>query len=466
MSSNFIHNDFLLQTNTAKYLYHQHAAQLPIIDYHNHLLPQQIAGDINFETITDIWLMGDHYKWRAMRANGVNEKFITGNSNNEEKFIHWAATVPFTMRNPLYHWSHLELKRYFGVDELLNEKNAKTIYTHCNELLQKKEFSVRSLLHKMNVEVLCTTDDPCDSLEHHRLLKESNCKTKVLPAFRPDKAIIINTGFAAYIQQLATVSGIAISSIDDLLQALQNRIDYFHNHGCRISDHGLNYIPAVEFSAGDIKSIFTKAINQHPVSATEANQYLLFILQQLGKMYYAKNWTMQLHLGAIRNNNQRLQKLLGADCGADSIGDFQQAAGLSALLNYLDSKEQLPQTILYNLNSADNEVFATMAGNYNDGNSAGKIQWGSSWWFLDQKDGMEKQLNTLSNMGLLSRFIGMLTDSRSFMSFPRHEYFRRILCNVIGNDVEDGLIPSSEMDAIGKMVENICYNNAKHYFNF
>jgi glucuronate isomerase len=459
----FITDNFLLQNKTAEKLYHNYAAEMPIIDYHNHLPPQPIAANINFNNLTEVWLHGDHYKWRAMRANGVDEKYVTGGASDEDKFVHWAATVPATLRNPLFHWTHLELKRYFGVDELLNEKNANAIFLQCNALLQKKEYSVRNLLGRMNVELVCTTDDPCDSLEHHRLLMKSDCETKVIPAFRPDKALIINGGFSAYIQQLIAVTGIKISSTDDLLLVLQNRIDYFHNHGCRISDHGLNYVPAVAFSASEIKTIFTKAINNHPVTDVEADQYLLFMLQELGKLYYARNWSMQLHLGAMRNNSGRLQQLLGADCGADSIGDYPQATGLSGLLNYLDSRHHLPQTILYNLNPADNELFATMAGNYNDGKSKGKLQWGSAWWFLDQKDGMQKQIDVLSNMGLLSRFIGMLTDSRSFLSFPRHEYFRRILCNKLGEEMEKGELPN-DVKWIGSMVQDICYNNCKAYF--
>jgi glucuronate isomerase len=464
MGQSFIHPDFLLHSKTAVQLYHEYAAGIPIIDYHNHLPPQQIAADMNFKNITQIWLQGDHYKWRAMRANGINEKYITGNGSDEEKFMNWAATVPATLRNPLYHWSHLELKRYFEVDELLHEKNADAVYTHCNVLLQTQAYSVRNLLRKMNVQVVCTTDDPCDTLEHHQNIKQDGFEIKVLPAFRPDKALLIGDGFINYIAQLGMLVNKNIRSTADLLDALQQRIDFFHEQGCRISDHGLNYIPPVSFTATEIETIFSKAESGKEVTPAEADKYLLFMLVHLCKMYHAKGWVQQFHLGALRNNNTRLQTILGTDCGADSIGDFKQAKGLSGLLNHLDTTNQLAKTILYNLNPADNEVFAAMTGNHNDGTVKGKIQWGSSWWFLDQKDGMEKQINALSNMSLLSRFIGMLTDSRSFMSFPRHEYFRRVLCNLLGNEMEKGELPADN-NLIGLLVKDICYYNAKNYFN-
>lgn len=464
-TSNFITDNFILETKTAQKIYHEYVADLPIIDYHNHLNPSEIAEDKIFSSITECWLQGDHYKWRAMRANGIGENYITGNATDEERFMKWAETVPYTLCNPLYHWTHLELKRYFGVDDLLNAKNGKEIYQHVNEKLQTKEFSVQNLIKKMNIEVLCTTDEPTDSLVHHQQLQNKNF-CKVLPTFRPDKFLnILKEDYLDTIKKLEKVTNIAIESFADIVLALEKRIDFFDSIGGRLADHGLNQLFAVNFTMVEISTVFQKRLAKKTINQEEAQKFQTALLFALGKKYAAKNWTMQLHLGAQRDNNKRLADLLGNDVGCDSIGDFNQAAGLSRLLNGLDAQHSLPKTILYNLNPADNEVFATMAGNFNDGSIAGKIQWGSAWWFLDQKDGMEKQLNTVSNMGLLSRFVGMLTDSRSFLSFPRHEYFRRILCNILGTQIEKGALPN-DIEWVGKMAADISYYNAKNYFKF
>lgn len=466
MIKNFLDENFLLQNSTAERLFHEYARSQPIIDYHNHLSPEEIATDKNFSTITEIWLNGDHYKWRAMRANGIDEAYITGAASDEEKFIKWAETVPYTMRNPLYHWTHLELQRYFGIRELLGPKTAAAIYEQTNAALQTAEFSVKGLLNKMKVEVVCTTDHPTDSLTFHKKEQSSEGALKMLPTFRPDKFVVIdNNDFLSSLEKLESIIGRTLSTFDELLSALENRIDFFHSLGCQLADHGLSQLFAVDFKAVKLDAILQKRKNNTPVNRGEVAVFQTAILYHLAKMYHQRNWTMQFHLGAIRNNNSRLLNLVGADVGCDSIGDFQQAEGLAAFLNRLDTEGKLTKTILYNLNPRDNELFATMMGNFNDGTSPGKIQWGSAWWFLDQKEGMEKQLNTLSNMGLLSRFIGMLTDSRSMLSFPRHEYFRRILCNLIGQDVHNGTLPN-EVEWLGEMVENICYKNAKRYFGF
>ncbi|GJM32089.1 MAG: uronate isomerase [Saprospiraceae bacterium] len=462
----FLSEDFLLSNKTAQKLYFDHAADMPIIDYHNHLPPQEIAADKVFENITEVWLKGDHYKWRAMRANGVDERYITGDATDKSKFLKWAETVPYTMRNPLYHWTHLELQRYFGIDTLLNAKTGEEIYEATTVQLQTSAFSTRNLLKKMKVEAVCTTDDPTDSLEFHQQLKQQNPGLKTVPGFRPDKFIMIeNPVFPEMIETLGKVTGKNIQDLKDLLEALHDRIDFFHSMGGRLADHGLTQLYASDFTEDEVNKIFRKRLAGHPIFAGEAIQYQSAILYFLGLMYHAKGWTMQFHLGAIRNNNDRLMNILGSDVGCDSVGDYEQATALSRYLNRLDAEEKLTKTILYNLNPRDNELFATMAGNFNDGIIPGKIQWGSAWWFLDQKDGMEAQLNVLSNMGLLSRFLGMLTDSRSFLSFPRHEYFRRILCNLIGKDVENGELPN-DLPWLGQMVEDICYHNAKRYLEF
>jgi glucuronate isomerase len=460
----FLDEDFLLENEMARLLYHDYAKPQPIIDYHNHLPPDEIAGNKHYDNITQVWLYGDHYKWRAMRALGVDERYITGEATDREKFLKWAETVPYTMRNPLFHWTHLELKRYFGIDELLRPESAERIYDACNEQLHSNGFGAQGLLAKMNVETVCTTDDPVDNLEHHQAHRANDPAIKMYPAFRPDKAILIGGAYYNdYIDRLAKAADTEIQSYPDLLVALRKRIDFFHEQGCRISDHGLNKLHARSFTERQMKDIFRKKRDGQEPTPEEQAIFTAGLMHELGKCYAEKGWVMQLHLGALRNNNSRLLKALGPDTGFDSIGDYNQAEDLSGFLNGLDKVDQLPKTIIYNLNPADNEVMATMVGNFNDGKIRGKMQWGSAWWFLDQKDGMEKQLNTLSNMGLLSCFVGMLTDSRSFLSFPRHEYFRRILCNLIGKDVHKGELPYDEA-WLGGIVQDICYQNAKDYF--
>lgn len=464
---NFLDDNFLLHSKYAEALYHQYAKDCAIIDYHCHLSPEDIAKDRRFENLTAIWLHGDHYKWRAMRALGVDESFITGGASDKDKFMKWAYTVPYTMRNPLYHWSHLELKRYFGNEKLLNEKTALSIYESCNEQLNAPDGTTRQLLRKMNVEMIGTTDDPTDSLVFHDQIKNDSFGISVLPSFRPDKAYTVEdpASWKKYVEKLSSVANVSISTFDSLLAALQKRIDYFHARGCRLSDHGLEklYYPTDEKT--EVDKVFTKLLNGDQLSAAEVTAFKYRCLLELSKLYHAKGWTQQFHLGAIRNNNRRMHRELGPDTGFDSIGDQLQAQTMSKFFDELDSTDQLAKTIVYNLNPADNEVFATMLGNFNDGSIKGKMQFGSGWWFLDQKDGMEKQINALSNLGLLSCFIGMLTDSRSFLSYPRHEYFRRVLCNLIGNDVAKGELPWDEA-WLGKIVADVCYHNAKEYFKF
>lgn len=466
MSGKFIHDNFLLENKYAEELYHNYAKNQPIIDYHNHLPPQQIADNTIFKNITDVWINGDHYKWRAMRTLGINEEFITGGASDKDKFKNWAKTVPYTMRNPLYHWTHLELARYFDIFDLLNENSAENIYQETKEKLNSEAYSCQQLLKKANAEVVCTTEDPIDNLEHHQKLGKSDFSVKVSTAFRPDKAILItNDGYNAYIDTLGEVAEITISSFPDLCTALKSRIAYFDKNGCKLCDHGLDQIYFEDFTESEVNAIFKKKRNNEPISNTEALKFQSAILLFLGETYHEFDWIQQFHLGALRNNNSRMLRVLGPDTGWDSIGDYSQAQKLSAFLNTLDSKDKLAKTILYNLNPADNEVMATMIGNFNDGSIKGKVQYGSGWWFLDQKDGMTKQLNALSNIGLISCFIGMLTDSRSFLSFPRHEYFRRVLCNLLGDEIQRGELPN-EMEWIGKMVSDISYFNAKEYFKF
>lgn len=462
----FLAEDFLLSTEFARTLYHTYAKQLPIIDYHCHLSPSEIAKDRQFENLTRIWLEGDHYKWRAMRTMGIDESFITGNRSDREKFEQWAYTVPYTLRNPLYHWTHLELQRYFGIDQLLNPETAEAIYDQASGQLNQPAFSARSILTRMNVEVVCSTDDPIDTLAEHQQIRSEGFSVDVRPAFRPDKAYAVESpAYPDYLERLAGASGVTIRSYDDLLQALRNRIAFFDAQGCRLSDHGLENIPAFVPGEMNVDKIFARVQARGSVSRDEANYFRFHTLLELARMYHAKNWTQQFHLGAIRNTNSRMMGVLGPDTGFDSIGDYPQGVSLARFLNYLDADNRLAKTILYNLNPADNEVMATLIGNFNDGSVKGKMQFGSAWWFLDQKDGMEKQLNALSNLGLLSCFIGMLTDSRSFMSFPRHEYFRRVLCNLIGRDVHNGELPADEK-WLGKIVSDICYHNARSFFNF
>ncbi len=463
-SKTFITDNFLLNSKEAEILYHEYAKDMPIIDYHNHLSPKQIAEDLPIENITDAWLSGDHYKWRAMRANGIDEKFITGDTTKEEKFNSWAETVPYTLRNPLFHWTQLELKRYFDIDTILQSNTAGSIYEEANTILASK--TPTQLLAEMNVEVICTTDDPIDELEHHQAIAKKNIFTKVLPTFRPDALLLIESNkFLSYLKKLETRIGFSIENLDDLLKAIQSRIEFFDQQGCRLSDYGMEQVFAFDFTEKEADIILKKRLDGIEITNDEANLYASCILYKLCKMYHAKGWVQQFHLGALRNNNSRLLGQLGADTGCDSIGDFSQGPSMSKLFNRLDSEESLSKTITYNLNPSQNEVFATMMGNYSEVGIPGKMQFGTGWWFLDQKDGMEKQMNTLSNMGLLSRFVGMLTDSRSLLSFPRHEYFRRILCDLMAEDIRKGLIPD-DISFVGKMIQDISYNNAVNYFKF
>jgi glucuronate isomerase len=463
----FIDENFLLRNRTAQQLYHEFAKPQPIIDYHNHLPPIEIAEDKKFNNLSQAWLYGDHYKWRAMRTCGVNEAFITGGQSDKDKFLKWAATVPYTLRNPLYHWTHLELQRYFNITDVLNESTAEKIYENCSAQLQTNDFSVRNLLKKMNVRLICTTDDPTDSLEHHRKIKDDNSDIQVLPAFRPDAAMNISDPlkFKWYIQKLESAADLSINSFDSFLSALKKRHDFFSTRGCKVSDHGLEEIYADDFDEKSVSSTFDKITSSKNVSPDEERRFKSAMLYYFGIWDHEKGWVQQFHLGALRNNNTRRLKDLGPDTGWDSIGDFPQAKSLSRFLDRLDKENKLTKTILYNLNPADNHLMAAMTGNFNDGSVEGKVQWGSSWWFLDQKDGMTEQINTLSNIGLISKFIGMLTDSRSFLSFPRHEYFRRILCNLFGEDIENGELPG-DITLTGKVIADICYNNNVKYFGW
>ncbi len=463
----FLDDNFLLDTKTAETLFHEHAKDQPIIDYHCHLPPDELAADKQFSNLTQIWLKGDHYKWRAMRANGISEEYITGSASDEEKFLKWAETVPNTLRNPLYHWTHMELKRPFGIEKILNPGSAKSIYDEANEMLSTKEYSTQGILKTMNVEVVCTTDDPVDNLEHHIKHKESGAKVKMFPAWRPDKAMAVENShsFNTYLDTLGKAAGMEIGTFQELLDALEKRHTYFHENGCRLSDHGIETFYAEEYTQSDLDNIFLKVRSGKKLDMDEVLKFKSGMLVIFAIMDHDKGWTQQFHIGAIRNNNSRMLGLLGPDTGYDSIGDFEVARAMSAFFNRIESMEKLTKTIVYNLNPRDNELIATMLYNFNDGETAGKMQFGSGWWFLDQKDGMEKQMNALSLLGLLGKFVGMLTDSRSFLSFPRHEYFRRILCNLIGNDVENGLLPA-DMDLLGNMVEDISYRNARNYFGF
>lgn len=463
----FLDEQFLLKNATAQRLYHEYAKEMPVIDYHCHLPQSQIAADTRFENLTQVWLYGDHYKWRAMRTNGVDESYCTGNKPDEEKFMQWARTVPYTMRNPLYHWTHLELQRYFDVYDVLNEHSAKAIYDHCSAQLRTESFSVRNLMRKMNVALVCTTDDPADDLKDHQLLKNEGFEIPVLPAFRPDQAMNADNpaAFKKYVQRIEQAANTSIGNFTGYITALKKRHDFFAANGCGVSDHGLEELYAEDYTEALISQLFDKLMAGQPLQPLEVRQFKSAMLVYFAEWDWEKGWVQQFHVGALRNNNTRKLQQLGADTGWDSIGDFQQGRSLSKFLARLDNNDKLAKTILYNLNPADNELMATMAGNFNDGSVAGKVQWGSAWWFLDQKDGMTKQMNTLSNMGLISRFIGMLTDSRSFLSFPRHEYFRRILCNLLGEEVENGELPN-DIRWLGKMVQDICYYNARNYFNW
>ncbi len=463
----FINEDFLLQSNSSRELYRRFAANKPIIDYHCHLSPELIANDHQFRDMTEVWLEGDHYKWRAMRTNGVSEKYCTGNASSWEKFLKWAETVPYTLRNPLFHWTHLELKRYFEINKFLGPDTAREIFDISNEMLSGKDFSCRNLLSRMNVEVVCTTDDPVDDLKYHRQLAEDGFAVRVIPTFRPDRAVNVGDikAYNSYLDQLSDVSGVEINTYDSLLEALKLRHDYFHLNGCRLSDHGLKVFTSGEATTQKLEVIFSVLRSGKQVSKGDQDSFMTNLLWELAKMDHERGWVQQFHYGALRSNNTRLFNLLGPDTGFDSMGDSATAESLSRFLDHLDSDNRLTKTILYNLNPSDNEMIATMIGNFQDGLTPGKIQFGSGWWFQDQKEGMERQMNALSLMGLLSRFVGMLTDSRSFLSYPRHEYFRRILCNMLGDDMEKGLIPN-DLDWVGGMVSDISYNNARSYFSF
>lgn len=463
----FLDEHFLLNTKTAQTLYHQYAKQMPVIDYHCHLLPAQIANDYQFKNITEAWLYGDHYKWRAMRTNGIDESYVTGDRSDLEKFQQWAATVPYTLRNPLYHWTHLELQRYFGITDVLSSKNATEVFEKASALIQTPAFSVRNLLRKMNVALVCTTDDPLDDLAFHHQMKKEGFEIPILPAFRPDNAMNVTDAeiFNKYIQKLQAVTGISIASFDDYLYALQSRHDYFAEAGCSVSDHGLEEIYAEDFTGSEIDAIFNKIHGGKSLNEIEQRKFKSAMLIHFAEWDQEKSWVQQFHLGALRNNNARMLNQLGPDTGWDSMGDFSQGKALAKFLGKLDTENKLAKTIIYNLNPADNELMATMVGNFNDGSVAGKVQYGSAWWFLDQKDGMVKQMNALSNMGLLSKFVGMLTDSRSFLSFPRHEYFRRILCNLFGEEIENGEMPN-DIEWVGNIIQDICYRNARNYFNW
>ncbi len=460
----FIHDDFLLHSETARRLYHDYAADQPILDFHSHLPPADIASDRIFQNLFEIWLEGDHYKWRVMRANGVAERYCTGDASPYEKFLAWARTVPFTLRNPLYHWTHLELKRCFGISELLNENNAKSVWDRANTLLRSRDLSAKGILRKFNVQAACTTDDPCDDLSHHRAVNTSGGDLRVYPTFRPDGALLVHTpkSFNAWVERLEGASNIAVSNFQHFLDALKQRHDFFHANGGRLSDHGLPYCYSSRCTETQAAAIFAKARAGNAATGDEREQFASFLMLFFGRMDAEKGWTKQLHLGAIRNANTRQTREIGPNTGFDSVGDWPQAEAFCRFLDHLSQENLLPKMIVYNVNPADNYVFATAVGNFQDGSVAGKIQFGSGWWYLDQKEAIEWQLNALSNNGLLSRFVGMLTDSRSFMSFPRHEYFRRVLCNLIGRDVENGELPNDEQ-LLGTMIRNICFRNAKQY---
>ena len=463
----FLDSEFLLQTETARMLYHEHAQKMPIIDYHCHLNPQEIAENHRFADLTEIWLGGDHYKWRAMRANGVAEEYITGNKPSFEKLLKWADTLQHAMRNPLYHWTHLELSRVFGINKVLNPSSAREIYDECTAMLQTPEFRAQAIMERMNVDVVCTTDDPADSLEHHRAICTTPLKTRVLPTWRPDKAMAIESSdYNNYLSRLEAASNTTILSFKDLLSALQKRHDYFAAEGCRVSDHGLTTFYASPYTYAEIESIFMKARMNKTLTPEEADKFRSAFLYEMAVMDARAGWVQQFHVGPTRNNNARMFKLLGPDTGYDAIDDAPIATPMIRFLSRLEENGALTKSIFYNLNPKDSAVMMATAYSFNDGSLPGKMQYGSGWWFLDQIHGMEAQMNMLSDLGLLSRFVGMLTDSRSFLSYPRHEYFRRILCAMLGNEIENGELPASELPFIGNMVEDISYRNAKQYFGF
>ncbi len=465
MKGEFLTEDFLLQTETSRYLYHEHAAKMPIYDFHSHLSPADIAADRKYDNLTQAWLDGDHYKWRAMRTHGVEERYCTGDADDYAKFEKWAQTIPFTLRNPLYHWTHLELWRYFDEKRLLNPDTAREIYDNCGDLLKTDQFSVCNLLRRMNVSVVCTTDDPLDLLEHHQKISSGGFEIKVCPTWRPDAAMAVENldRLNQWIDSLEAAAEMAIRKFSSYLVALCKRHGYFHQMGCRLSDHGLQTAYAEDYLESEIEEIFQKIRLRSPLGRSEQLKFKSEMMAQFALMDYQAGWVQQLHLGPLRNTNSRMLKELGPDSGFDSIGDLPQAAALARFLDRLDADDILPKTIIYNINPADNAMMAAMIGNFSTGPDPAKIQYGPAWWFLDQKDGIENHLNILSNMSLLHHFVGMTTDSRSFLSYPRHEYFRRILCNLIGRDVENGELPR-DLDLLGKMIEDICFNNAKNYF--
>ena len=468
MSEAFITENFLLESDTAVELYRGHAEALPIIDYHSHVPARDIAEDVRFENLTRVWLDGDHYKWRAMRANGVDERFVTGDASDREKFERWAETVPRTLRNPLYHWTHLELRRYFDVDERLSPKSAERIWREANDRLATAEYSCRGLVKRSNVEVVCTTNDPVDSLAYHSALAEDDSfDVPVLPAWRPDRGMAIEDpdAFNAWVDELAEAADVEVVGFPSFLEAIRRRHDYFHERGCRLSDHGLETAWSIDYSDAEIRSVFEEVRAGDLPDEGEVAKFKSAMLYAFGVMDHEKDWVQQFHLGAIRNVNRRMLARLGPDSGFDSIGDLEVARPLARLLDRLDGTDQLAKTILYNVNPRDNHLLASMIGNFPGRTVPGKLQWGSGWWFLDQKDGIEAHLNTLSNLGLLSTFVGMLTDSRSFLSYPRHDYFRRILCNLLGDEMERGLLPR-DLELVGAMVEDICHHNAARYFGF
>jgi glucuronate isomerase len=467
MLKDFLTEDFLLTNETAKILYHDYAAEMPIFDYHCHLPPDDIAQNRQFANLTQIWLGGDHYKWRAMRTNGVDERYITGDATDEEKYMEWAKTVPYTVRNPLYHWTHLELRRPFGITgKIFGPDTAREIYEHCNQLLQTKEFRARGIMERMKVKVVCTTDDPLDSLQyHHELQNDSRIKVKVVPTFRPDKAMAVEDapGFNVWVDKLAEITAMELDDFNAFLAALHKRQTFFHEMGCRLSDHAIEIPYAEPYTDYEVKNVYQKVRRGNALGRLEILKFKSALLYEFAVMNHEKGWTTQLHIGALRNNNTRLTRLLGPDTGFDSAADYEIAYPLTRFLDRLDSEERLAKTIIYTLNPKDNETIATIIGCFQDGSVPGKIQFGSAWWFHDQKDGMLRQMEALSQMGLLSRFVGMVTDSRSFLSYPRHEYFRRLLCNLLGTDVENGELPR-DLKWLGKIVRDISFNNAANYF--
>lgn len=462
----FINDDFLLGNNCARRLYHEFSGHLPIIDFHCHLSPAMISGDRQFEDLGQAWLEGDHYKWRAMRSNGISERFCTGDAPAREKFMKWAETVPATIGNPLFHWTHLELARYFGIFELLSPSTAGSVFDKASSLLRSKDFSTRSLIRKMNVKTICTTDDPADTLKHHIHLKES-FEIPVLPGFRPDNILKTDapSAFRAYVERIGEVSELSITGFESLVSAIDKRHSFFHEHGCRLSDHGLDRFCFIPFTPDEVDKTVKKLLREEPVSPGDNEKFRTAMLLEICRMNHKRGWVQQFHVGALRNNNARMFRKMGPDTGWDSIGTSQDAYKMSGFLSLLDESEELAKTLLYNLNPADNAMMITMASNFNDGSVAAKVQYGPAWWFLDQKDGMENHLRQLSSFSLLRRFVGMVTDSRSFMSYPRHEYFRRIACNFIGEQVEAGLIPDDD-DLLKPLIEGISYRNAKEYFGF